>query len=215
MTVITGDEDGGQRAPGWWGSDSALLDDEEARRRLVAATVRCVLRRGSGRIRVEEVAVEAGVSRSTVYRYFKTRDELILAVLLSRVDAAMSGVLGGLRDPRDAAGSLVAVFVDSMAMVNKDTISEALFSEGGRSAVELRELTAEPIVDAVYRHLEPLLNRWSESGQLYEDLDVRETVRWLIAVGSILMVPPWSTWSPQQQRVFVNSHVVRALVRPS
>nr|MDT0663599.1 TetR/AcrR family transcriptional regulator [Micromonospora sp. DSM 115978] len=112
MSVVADHDDAGKRPPGWWGSESALLNDDEARRRLVAATVRCVLRRGSGRIRIEEVAVEAGVSRSTVYRYFKSRDDLIQAVLLSRVDAAMEGALHALPEPDDAHSSLCDVFVN-------------------------------------------------------------------------------------------------------
>ncbi|MBL7491159.1 TetR/AcrR family transcriptional regulator [Frankia sp. AgB1.9] len=215
MAVTAGEQDGGQRTAGWWGSESALLDDTEARRRLVAATVRCVLRRGDRRIRVEEVATEAGVSRSTVYRYFKTRDDLILAVLLSRVDSAMSGVLSTLPRPEDAAQSISDVFLKSVRLVNGDAISEAIFSDGSRPFSESPGLTAEPIVDAVHRHLGPLLTGWLADGQLYPDLDLRETTRWLIAAGSLLLAPPWSTWSPGRQRAFVETHVVRALVRPA
>lgn len=213
MTVAAGGRDGGRRALGWWGSDSALLDDEEARRRLVAATVRCVLRRGDGRIRVEEVAVEAGVSRSTVYRYYRSRDELIQAVLLSRVDAAMTGALGSLRQPQDAFRSIPDVFLNLLGMAAGDAVSKALFAGGNRSAARPPELTADPLVDAVYRHLAPLLEQWQADGQLHADLDLRETVRWLIAVGSLLMAPPWSTWPAREQRAFVETYVVRALVR--
>ncbi|MDT3443190.1 MULTISPECIES: TetR/AcrR family transcriptional regulator [unclassified Pseudofrankia] len=214
MTVVAEEDGAGQRTPGWWGSDSALLDDEEARRRLVAATGRCLARRGTSRIRVEEVAVEAGVSRSTVYRYFKGRNELILAVLLSRVDVAMQGVVSSLPRPEDASSSICDVFLKCTDLINGDAINEALFATGSRPLAESLELTEEPIVDAVYRHLRPLLRQWQEGGQLAADLDLKETVRWMMAAGVIIMSPPWSSWSPAGKREFVDRYIVRALVGP-
>jgi AcrR family transcriptional regulator len=212
MTVVASGDNGEQRAPGWWGSDSALLNDDEARRRLVAATGRCLARRGTSRIRIEEVALEAGVSRSTVYRYFKNRNELILAVLLSRVDAAFDGVLGSLTRPEDASSSICDVFLKCTGLINGDAINEALFAAGNRSLPESLELTADPIVDAVYHHFRPLLLRWQNDGQLAADLDLRETVRWMMAAGVVIMSPPWSGWSTERKRLFVDRYVVRALV---
>ncbi|CAO5161800.1 hypothetical protein FAIPA1_210002 [Frankia sp. AiPs1] len=203
-----------RRAQGWWGSESALLDDEEARRRLVAATVRCVVRRGSSRIRVEEVAVEAGVSRSTVYRYFRSRDELILAVLLDRVDAAMDRTLSSLPDPDDAGSSLAEMILRGASLMHADALTEVLFAAGGRSTAEPLPLTADPIVDAVYRRVGPLVARWQKNGQLRADLDLRETVRWLIAAGGIMMGAPWSTQSPADRRAFAQKYLVRALLSP-
>jgi AcrR family transcriptional regulator len=195
-----------------WGSDSALPDDAEARRRLVAAAVRCLVRRGTSRIRVEEVAVEAGVSRSTVYRYFRSRDDLILAVLLSRVDDAMDHVLRSLPHTDDAFRSLCDVFLTCASLINGDTLNEALFPAGGRSVTESLPLTAEPIVEAVHLRLAPLLRRWQDDGQLRAGLDPRGTVRWLIAAGGIVMSPPWSTRAPPRKREFVAKYLVRALV---
>ncbi|MCM3885143.1 TetR/AcrR family transcriptional regulator [Frankia sp. R82] len=214
MAVVKGDGGAAQRTPGWWGSDSALLDDEEARRRLVNATMRCLVQRGNGRIRVEEVALEAGVSRSTVYRYFRGRDDLILAVLLGRIDRVMTTVLNTLPHPDDAQHSLCEIFLGAVARINSDTLNEAVFPEGGRVVAESLHPAGGPIVDAVARHLDTHLHRWQADGQLHADLDLRETVMWLITAGGLITRPPWSTWSPARQREFVVQHVVRALVIP-
>jgi AcrR family transcriptional regulator len=216
MTVVTGEDGVSQRAPGWWGSEAALLDDDEARRRLVAATGRCLARRGSNRIRIEEVAVEAGVSRSTVYRYFRSRNELILAVLLSRVDVAMQGVLASLTRPADAGRSLHEVFLKSTDLIGGDAVSEALFVAGGRSSLaDSLDVTAEPVVDAVFHHLRPFMVRWQQSGQLAGDLDLKETLRWLIAAGAVITTPPWSEWPRARVAAFLDRYVIRAILERS
>ena len=91
----------------WWGDDRAILDDEEARRRLLEAAGRCIVRRGNAQIRMAELADEAGVSRSTVYRYFPNRDEVLLGLMLARVDIALGELVGALQSPR-RPGPLVA-----------------------------------------------------------------------------------------------------------
>ncbi|MCM3883872.1 TetR/AcrR family transcriptional regulator [Frankia sp. R82] len=203
----------GRRQQGWWGSESALLDDAEARRRLIAAAGRCVVRRGSSRIRIEEVAVEAGVSRSTVYRYFHTRDDLILAVLLDRVDTGMDAGLDSQPDPDDARITLVEMLVRGASLIDSDALTEALFAAGGRASVDSLPLAAEPIVEAVYRRMQPLLQRWQSSGQLHADLDLWEAVRWLISAGGAMMTPPWSARSLSDKRLFAERYLIRALVQ--
>jgi AcrR family transcriptional regulator len=53
-----------------------------ARERLLEIAARCVARDGIAGTGIAHVALEAGVSRPTVYRYFKDREELIRSVLL-------------------------------------------------------------------------------------------------------------------------------------
>lgn len=53
-----------------------------ARERLLEVAARCVARNGIGATGIAHVALEAGVSRPTVYRYFKDREELVRSVLL-------------------------------------------------------------------------------------------------------------------------------------
>ncbi len=63
---------------GWRGSPPK--DDQGARDRIVAAASRCVDRLGDGGFSLSEVALELGISRPTVYRYFPSTDELFSAV---------------------------------------------------------------------------------------------------------------------------------------
>jgi TetR/AcrR family transcriptional regulator len=205
-------EDATERSPRRWGGDRALLDDDEARRRLLDATGTCIVRRGNAQIRMSEVADEAGVARSTVYRYFRTRDDLILGLLLSRIDAALETVVRLLRNPDDAATCLPEIILKPIGLVEGNPLNEALFSERSSAFVTSLELSSEPLLDASLRHFGPLLERWRDIGRLHADLDVRETVRWINAVSLILLSPPWRSRSPSSKRLFLEHYLVRALV---
>lgn len=147
------------------------------------------------------------------YRYFKTREDLILGVLLSRVDAGMELVVQALRHPDDAARSLPDLILACNALVRDNELNQALLSPDGRSMVTSAELSSEPIVDGIHRHIGPLLEQWQASGQLQDDLDLRETTRWINTVALMLLTPPWLERSTPAKRTFLDRYLVRALVR--
>jgi AcrR family transcriptional regulator len=189
-----------------------LLDDDEARRLLLEAVARCIVKRGDAHVRMGEVADEAGVARSTVYRYFASRDDLILGLLLNRVDAALETIARDLPHPDDATRSLPELVLRPLALVEGDALNEALFSPASRSDVTYLELSAEGIVDAAVRQFGALLEGWQADGQLHGDLDVRETLRWMSAVALVLLAPPWRERSTAAKRDFLHRYLVRALV---
>jgi AcrR family transcriptional regulator len=72
---------------------------------VVAAARRCLVREGARRTTVDEVAVEAGISRATLYRAFPGgRDTIFEALAWSELDALVATV----RDAMDAAADLEA-----------------------------------------------------------------------------------------------------------
>ncbi|MBL7498006.1 helix-turn-helix transcriptional regulator [Frankia sp. CNm7] len=178
----------------------------------MAAASRCLVTRGTTRLTVEDVAQEAAVVRSTVYRYFRSRDELILGVVLSRIDIGMRRLLGMLEHPDDAARSVVDLIVYSVGFVTGDPLNEALFAKDSRGLVTSLELRSEAVVDAFHRHLGPLLAQWRAEGQLREDLDLREISRWMNTVGLLLLGPPWTERSEQEKREFVECYILPGLL---
>jgi AcrR family transcriptional regulator len=195
-----------------WGTASALLDDEEARRRLVAAAMRCIVRRGTGRISMDEVADEAGVSRATVYRYYRTREDLVLGIMLSRLDEGMTHVIRSLEDPDSASRSIPELILVSNSLTEGGTVNAALFSPDSRSLATSVEMSAPPIVEGVYRHIAPLLRRWQADGQLAADLDLWMTARWLHLISVTFMSSPWLEMPVAEKRAFLDRYVVRALL---
>jgi len=195
-----------------WGDDRAILDDEEARRLLLDAAGRCLVRRGNSQIRMAEVADEAGVSRSTLYRYFPGRDEVLLGLMLMRVDAALAALVRALRHPDDPVRSLPEMILTPVLSVEGDPLNEALFAAESTAVAAALEMGSQPIVALLLRHYEPLLRRWTGAGRLHDDLDPRSTVQWLHTTTLFLLAPSWRNRSVADKRLFVEQFVVRALV---
>ena len=195
-----------------WGDDRALLDDEEARQRLLDAASRCIVRRGNTQIRMAEVADEAGVVRSTVYRYFPSRDDLLLALLLLRIDNALAALVASLRHPGDASRSIPELMMGPVGSVTGNPLNEALMSSASTALTKALEIGSEQIVDAILRNYGPLFERWQSSGQLHADLDPRETARWLHTAALFLVAPAWRDRPAAAKRRFVQQYLIRALV---
>ena len=195
-----------------WGDDRAILDDEEARRRILDAAGRCIVRRGNTQFRVGEVADEAGVSRSTVYRYFPGRDDVLLGLILMRVDNALGQLVRSLRNPDDPVRSVPEMVLARVESVDGDPLNEALFAAESTSVATALEKGSEPIVELQLRHYGPLLDRWKAAGRLHADLDPRSVVQWLQSTTIFLLAPSWRYRAVADKRQFVEQFVVRALV---
>lgn len=198
----------------WWGDDRAILDDEEARRRILDAAGRCIVRRGSTQFRVGEVADEAGVSRSTVYRYFPGRDDVLLGLLLMRIDNALGELVRSLPAPDDPVRSVPEMVLARVESVDGNPLNEALFAAESTAVATALEKGSEPIVELLLRHYEPLLTRWKRAGRLYDDLEPRSIVQWLHTATLFLLAPSWRRRPAADKREFVEQFVVRALVPP-
>lgn len=195
-----------------WGDDRALRDEGEARDLLLDAAGRCILRRGNTQIRMSEVADEAAVARSTVYRYFTTRDELLLALVLARIDRGLTRQVDSLRQPDDAAQSITALVLGPVETVAGNPLNEALFSSRSTALTTVLEIGSEQIVDLLAAHYDSLFRRWQDDGQVHSDLDLRETVRWLHTATLFLLAPAWRHRPATAKRRFIEQYVVRALV---
>jgi TetR/AcrR family transcriptional regulator len=159
-----------------------------------------------------EVADEAGVVRSTVYRYFSSRDDLLLALLLLRIDATMHDAATSLSRPGDAATSIVEMMTGAIGSIPDDSLTLAFMASESVAVSNALEMGSDQIVDVMMRHMGPLLENWQHTGQLHTDLDLRDTLRWLHTTSLFLLSRPWLRRSAADKQEFIERYVVRALV---
>lgn len=76
---------------------------EERPEELLDAALEVFASRGYRATRLEEIADAAGVTRGTIYYYFKGKDELLTKAVETRIRAIFSGIRAESRDPQRGA----------------------------------------------------------------------------------------------------------------
>ncbi|MCC5951833.1 MAG: TetR/AcrR family transcriptional regulator [Acidimicrobiia bacterium] len=187
-----------------WGDDAPVGVDE-ARQRIVDAAEACVDRLGLAKATVEDVAGEARVSRATVYRYFSSRDELVLAVLLRELertlDPPVASLLEGLSSSDDVVDAVVASAVHLLAAVRSNEKLQLLLTSdvGGVSATLAGASVA--LFEAYVGEVAPPLARAQEQGWLRTDVSAEDLAEWMLRIlVSLLTVEGPHPRTPEQER---------------
>lgn len=132
----------------------------------LAAAVRLVVERGYTGMSLDAVAAESGVSKTTLYRHWRTKEDLAVAA----VRAIPCEFPPATADPRH----------DALALLHQ--VSQALTSTYGTmmrrfvdAVVDHPQLAAawrESVIAPRRRHLAGIVRRAQREGSLREDLDV-------------------------------------------
>ena len=83
---------------------------ERTRRAILDATRELLAEESVGRLTVEGVAARSGVAKTTIYRRFRGKDELALAVLIDMVETVSA--TADLGDTREELRAFVAAVID-------------------------------------------------------------------------------------------------------
>jgi TetR/AcrR family transcriptional regulator len=130
--------------------------------------------RGTTEVSMDEIAVEAGVARSTVYVYFANRDELLRACLKRMLDQLLGGIARDWeRDTRPAAR--LRILIEGMferlddnptffrlALITQDALTQGSLAVGSELALigleiagMLQGLYLEGVSTGLFRSMDP------------------------------------------------------------
>jgi AcrR family transcriptional regulator len=166
---------------------AAGYDREATRLRLLKAAEECFNQYGVARASMDDVAAHAGVSRPTLYRYFKDRDTLIRQIV---------GVHSGQLVNRFTA------FLDRYPTIEDKLVEGLLYlTQKGLKDQFLRSLAHSESLDRATRllamqggegHLfaatvwEPVLRKAMQAGDIRPDLDLNMAYYWLTTMNFVL-----------------------------
>jgi len=111
---------------------------------IIEAAIQLFMRYGVKRTSMNDIAVEAGVARQTLYNAFSNKDAVLQATIQLMADRAMAGIEAGLKNTNDLSDQLDVVFghitIDPFELLNASPNSEDIVT--GFNASSKNELAA-------------------------------------------------------------------------
>ncbi len=176
--------------------------------RILDGAERCLRRLGLRRMSMSDVAVQAGISRGSVYRYFPDRQRLVDAVLERAADRFVAASSDAVDRERTLAGQVgeAALFIlehrdDESVLVGDESLMATLLTVRIRALLE--------------RWIDFWLPRLADAerrGEIRAGLDHRPAAEWIVRLMLSFAVMPSVTVDlerPAAVRAFVRDHLVR------
>lgn len=167
----------------------AEIDDPALHSRVVAAARRCFARFGVDRTTMHDIAKEAGIGRTGVYRLGLTRPEITEAAIVGRLQELGEGI----RPIADRDASFAELLIDtSIATVDAARSDPELHHLlDTTTTVSLHRLITghDSAMQAIVAEvLGPMLRRGRDQGELRGDVSDDRVVEWLRGVYLMLML---------------------------
>ncbi len=169
------------------GGSGLSTDADEARQQLLLAAEQVITRYGIAKTTMDDIGREAGVSRPTVYRYFRDRDALLGALIerRSRVlfERARTFVLGY----ETFAEQFVEGLVYLVDRGRKDPLVRLLVSpaeRGQNTPIDGGSALATNLTAEMWT---PIFQQAMDRGEIRDDLDMTAVAQWLTMVQFVLV----------------------------
>lgn len=190
-------------------------DYESVRRRLVDAAEAIVREQGAGALRLDSVADAVGLHRSSVYRYFDSKEELLTAVVVQATLRVGRDVIARLGAAAPPERFLVEGLAMALAALAEDPVHRSLMAPSGSEA--MARVGARALAEGIRPLVEPMFVAAAEQGLLRRGVSPDDALRWLQIVATGLFRAPDVIGSRDELVRLLESMLVPALldVRPT
>lgn len=183
--------------------------------RIVVAAMACFERWGVARTRMEDIAAEAGVPRTVLYRHFASREALQQAVMVRHIERRAAELHERL-PPRGASHALILeALVAGLTDPPGDTVSQSVLGAEVVHRTAAMVATSEVIAAAMRSYWEPYLRHAQERGELRRGVTVPEAVRWLTSITFFFLTLPEMAPPAERLSSTLATFVVDAIVEPT
>jgi AcrR family transcriptional regulator len=203
---------GGGESPAQVGG--VLHDEASTEERILDAAETCMSRLGLRRVSMTDVAVQAGVSRGSVYVHFGDRATLVDAVLTrgaTRFVASSASVVRR-RDTLAAQVGEAAVFIRHH--LGDELLTLRLPAEGDSLLATLLSAQVDRLLAQWIEFWLPLLGDAERRGEIRSGIDHRRASEWIVRIMLSFAVMPSVTFDMDDSdavRSFVRDHLIDGL----
>ena len=179
---------------------------------VLRAAERCIKRHGIRKTTIEDIAVEAGMSRPSVYRYFADRDALLVALISEHSRALLQKAHQFISRQDDLRSQLTAGLIYLAEHGRRDPFTRYLVGLDGMDLSQTMAMSrASETLTAEF--WDPFLDAAEENGTLRPGIVRADAHLWLGNVGLMLMrMIEEDDRATERYREMVEAFVVPAFV---
>ncbi|MBW2274353.1 MAG: TetR/AcrR family transcriptional regulator [Deltaproteobacteria bacterium] len=186
----------------------------EVQARLLDAAESCFSKFGLTKTTMEDVAKAAGMSRATVYRYFKNRDDLLMGVVEREARGAAAEIERRLRGIRNPGEYIVEGIVQALDIVPKRPALSMLFLADTVGMASRLLTTSERMVDIALELVVPVIEPARRKGLLRDNVETEVMIEWTFRIiSSFLTVPSPLADSEEEMRALLRRMLLPALLK--
>jgi AcrR family transcriptional regulator len=163
----------------------ASRPESEPRDDILKAAESCFEYFGFRKTTVDDIAKSAGISRTTVYRFFKDRDALLGALILSHGEDLMSATRAHVEQFSSFEDILVEGMLFQIEYGHKDLFWQLLVSPDYMDIANRLIISSSAALALTTPLWEPLIAAGQERREVKADLDVHDGCRWIVLVNVI------------------------------
>lgn len=179
---------------------------------IAVAAATCFERWGVQRTRMEDIAKEAGVHRPVLYRYYSSKEALLLEVIVRHISERADALHRRLKKKGPAGPLIRDALLAGIAGGAEPGIAESVLGvEVVHDSARLVAQTDE-VFGAMSQYWRPYLDYAKERGELRADVDLDQAVRWLTSIVFCFLTVPEIVPPEAELPEYLQTFVVNALV---
>ena len=141
---------------------TTLSSEEAAQARILDAAFGCAERFGLGRLTMSDVAREARISRQTLYRYFSSKHDLIMALVIREEQVLMTQVRAAIEPHRDLRPAVEAAFRTILRAIRAHPLLDRVMATEPQELLPYLTVEADPMREMGIRMMEEVFARRCE-----------------------------------------------------
>ncbi len=170
------------------------LDLSEKEMKILDAAVKVFSEKGFSASTTKEIAKNAGIAEGTIFRYYKTKKDILRGILIQTINIISSKVVIGAvekilltTDEKDIRHVLKEFLYDRIKLIDtifpmaRVVLTEAIFHE------DVREAVYQNIIVRAIEVFEAFHKRMSEKGMLRSDVEPQALLRNILGNTAVLI----------------------------
>ena len=186
----------------------------DPRRNILRAAKQCYLSEGIAGTGMREVAAAAGVARSTLYRYFPSRDDVLVATIKLEMEAANARIGKRLEKFVEPADIIVEGLMMAIEDIPKRPLLKAVFASDEDAMARRIVWNSDIIVRFGEELMDSVVRPALDANLLHTEVAPEVLIEWVYRVLlSFLTLPSNAIQSEQQLRSTLHALLVPVLLK--